>query len=164
MIDVCTCDLRITCRVIIRWKIFSVYWLKLHIIQGCTLWCAPGSVNMRWKNYVLLPAEGRRKQLFHLIFTEPGEHHKVHPCRAELVFCNTPCPSSSLPPCGAHIPSFFLTCACGFMFHRRIILLRRNRRLQTYLSMGTNAESMSGGRAWAPLLDSVPNRAWQLLG
>ena len=28
----------------------------------------------------LYGAAGRRTQLFHLIFTEPRAHHKVHPC------------------------------------------------------------------------------------
>ena len=41
-------------------------------VQGWTKTWSPGSVNMRWKSCVLLPAEGRRTQLFHLIFTEPG--------------------------------------------------------------------------------------------
>ena len=42
--------------------------------------CALGSVNMRRKNCVILPAAGRRTQLFHFIFTEPRAHQKVHPC------------------------------------------------------------------------------------
>ena len=46
---------------------------------------SPGSVNMRSKNCVLLPAAGRRTQLFHLIFTEPGAHLLVHPCTVFLV-------------------------------------------------------------------------------
>ena len=29
-----------------------------------------------------LPAAGRRTQLFHLVFTEPGVHLLVHPCIA----------------------------------------------------------------------------------
>ena len=36
-------------------------------VQGCTLWCASGSVNLRRKNCALLPAAGRRTHLFHLI-------------------------------------------------------------------------------------------------
>ena len=32
------------------------------------------------KNYVVLPTAGRRMQLFHLIFTEPGVHLLGHPC------------------------------------------------------------------------------------
>ena len=32
------------------------------------------------KNYIILPAAGKRTQRFHLIFTEPRAHHKVHPC------------------------------------------------------------------------------------
>ena len=35
---------------------------------------------MKRKNYVLLPAAGRRMQLFHIIFTEPGVHLLGHPC------------------------------------------------------------------------------------
>ena len=54
------------------------------IYRGWTLWCAPGSVNMTRKYCVLLPAAGRRTQIFHLLFTEPRAHHKVHPCR--LIF------------------------------------------------------------------------------
>ena len=50
-------------------------------VQGCTKRWTPGSVNMTRKNCVLLPAAGRRAQLFHLIFTEPGVHLLVHPCR-----------------------------------------------------------------------------------
>ena len=52
--------------------------LRQHIVlclQGWTLWCALGSVNMRRKNCVTLPAAERRTQLFHLIFTEPRAHH-----------------------------------------------------------------------------------------
>ena len=49
-------------------------------VQGWTLWCALGSVSMRLKNCVLLPAAGRKTQFFLLIFTEPGAQHKVHPC------------------------------------------------------------------------------------
>ena len=32
------------------------------------------------ENCVLLPAAGWRTHLFHIIFTEPGAHHEVHPC------------------------------------------------------------------------------------
>ena len=53
-------------------------------MQGRTLWCALGSVNMRWKSCVLLPAAGRRTQFFLLIFTEPIVHHKVHSCIASI--------------------------------------------------------------------------------
>ena len=49
-------------------------------VQGWTLWCAPGSVNLSRKYCVLLPAAGRRTQLFHLIFTEPGVPVLGHPC------------------------------------------------------------------------------------
>ena len=55
---------------------------KFMLVQGCTKRWTPGSVNMKRKNCVLLPAAGRRAQLFHLIFTEPGVHLLVHPCRA----------------------------------------------------------------------------------
>ena len=43
-----------------------------HTVQGCTLWCAPGSVNMRRENCVLLPAAARRTQFFHILITKPG--------------------------------------------------------------------------------------------
>ena len=33
-------------------------------VQRCTLWCAPGSVNVRRKNCVLLPGVAWRMQLF----------------------------------------------------------------------------------------------------
>ena len=47
---------------------------------------------MKRKHCVLLPAAGRRKQLSHLIFTEPGVHLLGHPCIA----CE---PIGSLPSC-----------------------------------------------------------------
>ena len=40
----------------------------------------PGSENKRIKSCVLLPAAGRRTQLFHLIFTEPGPRGLADPC------------------------------------------------------------------------------------
>ena len=39
---------------------------------------------MRRKNCILLPAAGRRTQLFHPIFTEPGVHLLGHPCTLYL--------------------------------------------------------------------------------
>ena len=54
-------------------------------IQGCTKRWTPGSVNMKRKNCVLLPAAGRRAKLFHLIFTEPGVHLLVHPCKGPII-------------------------------------------------------------------------------
>ena len=44
---------------------------------------------MRWKSCVLLPAAGRRTQLFHLIFTDPGDHLLVHTCRARCLGLQT---------------------------------------------------------------------------
>ena len=38
---------------------------------------------MRWKSCIFLPAASSRTQFFLLIFTEPGAHHKVHPCKSE---------------------------------------------------------------------------------
>ena len=32
------------------------------------------------KSYVFLPSAGRRTQLFHLIFTQPGTYLLEHPC------------------------------------------------------------------------------------
>ena len=49
-------------------------------VQGWAKVRFPGSVNMRWKSCVLLPAAGRRTQFFHLIFTKPGKHTLAHPC------------------------------------------------------------------------------------
>ena len=46
------------------------------VIQGWTKVCFPGSVNMRC---VPLPAAGRRTQIFHLKFTEPGKFTLAHP-------------------------------------------------------------------------------------
>ena len=40
----------------------------------------PGSVNMRRKNCFILPAAGRRTQIFHLKITEPGVFLLGHPC------------------------------------------------------------------------------------
>ena len=62
-------------------------------LQGWTLRCAPGSVNIRRKNCGLMPAAGRSTQLFHLIFMEPRAHHKVHPCTRMEV-----CPGGQSPP------------------------------------------------------------------
>ena len=33
-----------------------------------------------------MPAAGRRTQLFHLIFTEPGDHTLAHPCTRSMCF------------------------------------------------------------------------------
>ena len=51
-------------------------------IQGWAKVRFPGSVNMRWKHCVVLPAAGRRTQLFHLIFSEPGVCGFADPCRS----------------------------------------------------------------------------------
>ena len=56
-------------------------------LQGCTKRWNPGSVNMKRKNYVLLPAAGRRAQLFTLIILEPGPHGLTDPCR--LISCTS---------------------------------------------------------------------------
>ena len=50
----------------------------------------------RRKICVLLPAAGRRTQHFHLIFTEPGAHHKEHPCM-NLWHCIDTLPPVSVP-------------------------------------------------------------------
>ena len=44
----------------------------------------PVSVNVWRKSCVLLPTAGRRTQLFHLIFMEPGNHTLAHPCTVSL--------------------------------------------------------------------------------
>ena len=51
-------------------------------IQGSANPQTPGSENKRKKNCVLLPAAGRRTQLFHLIFSEPGVCGFADPCTA----------------------------------------------------------------------------------
>ena len=56
----------------------------LVVIQGWAKVGFPGSVNIRWKIYVLLPAAGSRTQFFLLIFTEPGKHTLAHPCRVKM--------------------------------------------------------------------------------
>ena len=57
--------------------------LHFGFVRGCTKRWTPGSVNMKRKNCVLLPAAARRAQLFHLLFTEPGVHLLVHPCKLD---------------------------------------------------------------------------------
>ena len=52
---------------------------RIHI-QGWAKVRFPGSVIMRCRICVLLPAAGRRTQFFHLIFTKPGKHTLAHPC------------------------------------------------------------------------------------
>ena len=49
-------------------------------VQGWPKRWSPGSVNVRRKICVLLPAAGRKTQLFHLIFREPGVHLLGRPC------------------------------------------------------------------------------------
>ena len=49
-------------------------------LQGSSKRWTTGSMNVRMKNCVLSPAAGRRTQLFHLIFTEPGVHLSGHLC------------------------------------------------------------------------------------
>ena len=55
--------------------------------DGLKRW-APGSMNMRRKNCILLPAAARRTHLFHLIFTESGVYLLGHPC---ICFCIMSC-------------------------------------------------------------------------
>ena len=55
------------------------------LVQGWVEVRFPGSVNMRWKSCVLLPAAGRRTQLFHLVSMEPGAHNKVLPCTLSYI-------------------------------------------------------------------------------
>ena len=49
-------------------------------IQGSANPQTPGSENKRIKSCLLLPATGRKTQLFHLIFTEPGVCRFADPC------------------------------------------------------------------------------------
>ena len=49
-------------------------------VQGSANPQTPGSENKRIKSCVLLPAAGRRTQLFHLIFSEPGVCGFADPC------------------------------------------------------------------------------------
>ena len=37
-------------------------------------------MKLKWKSCVFLPAAGRRTQLFHLDYTEPGNRTLAHPC------------------------------------------------------------------------------------
>ena len=53
-------------------------------IQGSANPQTPGSENKRKKNCVLLPAAGRRTQLFHLIFSEPGVCGFADLCKFQL--------------------------------------------------------------------------------
>ena len=53
--------------------------LFLHL-QGCTKRWAPGCVKMRWKSWVLLPAEGKQNATFPPIFTQPGKSLLVQSC------------------------------------------------------------------------------------
>ena len=50
-------------------------------VQGSANPRTPGSENMRAKSCVLLPAAGRRTQLFFLIFLEPGVRGLADPCK-----------------------------------------------------------------------------------
>ena len=52
-------------------------------LQGWPKRWTPGSVNMRWKSCVLLPAAGSRTQFFLLTFTETGVHLLGHPCKSQ---------------------------------------------------------------------------------
>ena len=52
----------------------------LHL-QGSANPRTPGSEKMRMKSCVLLPAAGRKTQLFILIFSEPGVRGLADPCR-----------------------------------------------------------------------------------
>ena len=52
-----------------------------NVIQGSSNPQTPGSENKRIKICVLLPAAGRRTQLFHLIFSEPGVCGFADPCK-----------------------------------------------------------------------------------
>ena len=65
----------------------QAYSTGVNFMVRSRLWC------------VLLPAAGRRMQLFHLIFTEPRAHHKVHSCTDSTKwqnetwkFCHCPLP------------------------------------------------------------------------
>ena len=56
-----------------------IYWMY---VQGSANPQTPGSEKMRWKSCVLLPAAGRRTQLFILLFSEPGVCGFAEPCSA----------------------------------------------------------------------------------
>ena len=55
------------------------------LVQGWAKVHFPGSVNMRRENCVFLHTAGRRTQIVHLIFTEPGKCTLVHPGKQTLV-------------------------------------------------------------------------------
>ena len=63
---------------------------------------------MRRKSCILLPAAGRRTQLFHLIFSEPGVHLLVHPCMCIVLCISIACKGKS-----ARVPSL-----CGKIWGR----------------------------------------------
>ena len=59
------------------------YTLRVTFVLGCTgvhFMVRTGFREYELKSCVLLPAAGSRTQFFLHIFTEPGAHHKVHPC------------------------------------------------------------------------------------
>ena len=65
-------------------------------MQGCCTelqgWAnpqTPGSKNKRIKSWFLLPAAGRRTQLFHLIFKEPGVCGFADPCTVSEIGMTT---------------------------------------------------------------------------
>ena len=51
-------------------------------MEGCLKRRAPGFGQLGEKAAFCLPAVGRRTQLFHLIFTQPGAYLLEHPCKA----------------------------------------------------------------------------------
>ena len=60
------------------------FWDMSKLLQGLANPRGPGSENIRIKGCVFLPAAGRRTQLFHIIFTEPG------PCGLAYAYPCTP--------------------------------------------------------------------------
>ena len=56
----------------------SPYVCHLKELQGCTKRWALGCVKLGGKVVFCLPSADRRKQIFHLIFTQPGAHLLVH--------------------------------------------------------------------------------------
>ena len=54
------------------------------LVQGSANPQTPGSENKRIKSCVLLPAAGRRTQIFILLFSEPGVCRFADPCTPDV--------------------------------------------------------------------------------
>ena len=90
----------------------------------------PGSMNKRIKSCVLLPAAGRRTQLFHLIYTEPGPCGLADPCSCISLKTDPIFVVNKKGRAPLHIPlSAVLPCLSSFCRARCKIRQSRCRRL-----------------------------------